>query len=151
VPIVDERKLSNSRKLITQLYGRIAHLETELEEARLRPRGCASCGSSADTTNTYGVENERRRTAETHQDVSSPARSSRRSSNADDNMISRMCGGQHQLNADRAGRLRFFGPTSSLHLSESVVSSVLIGESYSSRGRHEWQDVLPRETAEPSI
>ncbi|KFH47089.1 hypothetical protein ACRE_021380 [Hapsidospora chrysogenum ATCC 11550] len=114
----------------------------ELEEARMRPRGCASCGPNTDT-NTHGAEIEGRRTAESH--ASSPASSPRRPSNPDNNMISRMCGGQHQLNTDRAGRLRFFGPTSSLHLSESVVSSVLIGESYSSGRRHEWQDVLPRE------
>lgn len=61
-------------------------------------------------------------------------------------MISRLCGGQRQLNSDRAGRLRFFGPTSSLHLSENVTSSVLIREPHSSRGHYQWQDTLPLET-----
>ncbi|CAM1507727.1 Fc.00g045750.m01.CDS01 [Cosmosporella sp. VM-42] len=60
-------------------------------------------------------------------------------------MIVRLCGGQRQLNSDRAGRLRFFGPTSSLHLSESVTSSVLIREPNSGRGRYQWQDTLSSE------
>ena len=66
-------------------------------------------------------------------------------SNASDNMIVRLCGGQRQLNSDRVGRLRFFGPTSSLHLSESVTSSVLTRESNGARGSHQWQDYIPLE------
>ena len=55
-------------------------------------------------------------------------------------MIARLCGGRRQLNSDRAGRLRFFGPTSSLHLTESIVSSVLIRESRGSKHNLRWQD-----------
>ena len=57
-----------------------------------------------------------------------------------DNMIARLCSGRRQLNSDRAGRLRFFGPTSSLHLTESIVSSVLIRESRGSKHNLRWQD-----------
>lgn len=47
------------------------------------------------------------------------------SSDGDDNIISRMCGRQWKLNSDEEGQYKFFGPTSSLHLTESVSSSLL--------------------------
>lgn len=40
-------------------------------------------------------------------------------------MLARLCGGQWQLTRDAAGQLRCFGPTSSLHVTESVSSSIL--------------------------
>lgn len=58
-------------------------------------------------------------------------------------MIARLCGGKHQLNSNRAGRLRFFGPTSSLHLTESVISSVLMRESLGKGYQLQWQDDFP--------
>jgi hypothetical protein len=129
VPAVDERKLSNSRKLIAKLYERIDALEAELKEHRtLCPR--PSEGQREWLENVNGALSP---------DTSSPA--SETSSNTD-NMIVRLCGGQRQLNSDRVGRLRFFGPTSSLHLSESVTSSVLIREPNGSRGRYQWQDMI---------
>lgn len=66
------------------------------------------------------------------------------SSSRSDNMIVRLCGGHRQLNSDRIGRLRFFGPTSSLHLMESITSSILTRESL---GTHctTWQDDFPLE------
>jgi len=42
-----------------------------------------------------------------------------------DNIISRLCGRQWKLNSDEDGQYKFFGPTSSLHLTESVSSSLL--------------------------
>ena len=59
-------------------------------------------------------------------------------------MIAQLCGGERQLNRDRAGRLRFFGPTSSLHLRESVTSNILLP---GSRGMNctSWQDDFPAE------
>jgi hypothetical protein len=78
-------------------------------------------------------------------EVFSPAAKSIKSdsSKGSDNMIVRLCGGQRQLNSDRVGRLRFFGPTSSLHLTESVTSSVLIRESNGKRSKLQWQDDFP--------
>jgi hypothetical protein len=46
-------------------------------------------------------------------------------SDGNDNIISRMCGRQWKLNSDEEGQYKFFGPTSSLHLTESVSSSLL--------------------------
>jgi hypothetical protein len=59
-----------------------------------------------------------------------------------DNMIVRLCGGQRQLNSDRIGRLRYFGPTSSLHLMESVTSTLLTRE-LSGAHHPSWQDDFP--------
>ena len=42
-----------------------------------------------------------------------------------DNIISRLCGRQWKLNSDEEGQFKYFGPTSSLHLTESVSSSLL--------------------------
>ena len=126
VPLVDERKLSNSRRLITELYGRIAALEAELQVHR------TECS-------VFEVEKQ--------QDMGTSPTTSMISeiSSGSDNMIMRLCGGQRQLNSDRAGRLRFFGPTSSLHLTESVTSSVLLREPNSTREKYQWQDTIPLE------
>lgn len=127
VPMIDERKLSNSRKTIRDFSARIVALEKELEAHRLYCSGAtAELFSSRDEEPSPGLSS-------TNSDAS----------NSSDNMIVRLCGGQRQLNSDRVGRLRFFGPTSSLHLSESVTSSVLIREPNSTRGWHQWQEILP--------
>jgi hypothetical protein len=46
-------------------------------------------------------------------------------------VISRLCGRQWKLNSDEEGQFKFFGPTSSLHLTESVSLSLL--ESWSEK------------------
>lgn len=53
--------------------------------------------------------------------ISSPGqRSSTPGSLLSQNPIIRLCGSQGKLNGKDAGKLRYFGPTSSLHLTESV-------------------------------
>ena len=42
-----------------------------------------------------------------------------------ESIIERLCGAKWQLNSDEGGQLHFYGPTSSLHLTESVSSSIL--------------------------
>lgn len=134
IPTLDERRLSNSRKLITELYGRIAALESENRDLRDLHRPYPTDPTEKQSEETTGTEAE---LGVTDVEVTE-------SDNAD-NMISRLCGGQRQLNSDRAGRLRFFGPTSSLHLSESVTSSLLIREPNPSRGRFQWQSTVSPE------
>lgn len=125
--MIDERKLSNSRKTIRDLSARIVALEKELEAHRSYCNGTTvEWFSSLDDELSTG-----------------PSSTNSDASNSSDNMIVRLCGGQRQLNSDRVGRLRFFGPTSSLHLSESVTSSVLIREPNNARGWHQWQEILP--------
>ena len=59
-------------------------------------------------------------------------------------MLARLCGGQWQLNRDAAGQLRCFGPTSSLHVSESVSSSILsCGTVDGARSLSQWQARIP--------
>jgi hypothetical protein len=137
VPPVDERKLSNSRKLTHELYNRISALEMELQEHRLF---CRAPGSAAVN---HPIADDAARSAD--QSVTGSMSSEVSNNNVDNMMIIRLCGGQRQLNSNRSGRLRFFGPTSSLHLSESVVSSVLTQQTGGGRGAMQWQDTFPAE------
>lgn len=59
--------------------------------------------------------------------ASVPSQCSVPSHDEDDNIISRLCGRQWKLNSDEEGQYKFFGPTSSLHLTESVSSSLASG------------------------
>ncbi|KIW51610.1 hypothetical protein PV05_10314 [Exophiala xenobiotica] len=45
--------------------------------------------------------------------------------NTHNNLISRLCQRQSQLNSNAEGQYKFFGPTSSLHLTESVSLTIL--------------------------
>ncbi|KAF2801807.1 uncharacterized protein BDZ99DRAFT_213348 [Mytilinidion resinicola] len=131
IPQVDERRQSTPKRLVRGLCAQIAQLQAEL-----------------DTHKQYCLMGPEHGDSSSAQDeVFSPASESSRSdaskSSNSDNMIVRLCGGQRQLNSDRVGRLRFFGPTSSLHLAESVTSSVLIRESNGTRSQLQWQDEFP--------
>ena len=57
-----------------------------------------------------------------------------------DSIIARLCGIQWQLNSDEGGQLHFFGPTSSLHLTESVSSSILHWGASTTKGERQIQD-----------
>lgn len=66
---------------------------------------------------------------------------------APSNIISRLCGRQWKLNSDEEGHYRYFGPTSSLHLSASVSSSLLGFTGIDSTGPDIWRcDDLDPET-----
>ena len=114
IPDFDERRRTHSRKLIDDLRAEIARLNVELEEHR---NYCLMGEHGGDSVSDWPSEEQ------------SAGLSPDSCSSNSDNMIVRLCGGRRQLNSDRGGRLRFFGPTSSLHLMESVTSSVLIRES----------------------
>jgi hypothetical protein len=101
--------------LIESLRAQVAHLQAKPEVYR---NFCLLDRHSAQPTSDSQVEN-----------VHSEASSSQPSSVKPDSMIARLCGGQRQLYSDRIGRLRFLGPTSSLHLMENVTSLVLVRES----------------------
>lgn len=129
VPYFDERRRAHSRKLIEDLRAENARLKAELEEHRTV---CLMGDNMGDAYQDWMSEEQ--------SESLSPASCSTKS----DNMIVRLGGGQRQLNSDRDGRLRFFGPTSSLHLLESVTSSVLIRESNGTTCPA-WQDDFPLE------
>lgn len=62
-------------------------------------------------------------------------------------MLARLCGRQWQLNKDAAGELRFFGPTSSLHFSESISSSILnFADIDGAKSISHWRSRIPPET-----
>ncbi|KAF7559279.1 hypothetical protein G7046_g4886 [Stylonectria norvegica] len=128
VPDFDERRRVHTRSLVENLRAENARLQAELEYHR-------SFCLVGDTLSLSASDTESPEPSvcspETLPDSPKP-----------DNMIVRLCGGKRQLNSDRAGRLRFFGPTSSLHLMESVTSSVLIRES-GGVTHPSWQDEFP--------
>lgn len=57
-----------------------------------------------------------------------------------DSIIARLCGAQWQLNTDERGQFHFFGPTSSLHLTEGVSSTILDGRPNTTRFERQVQD-----------
>jgi hypothetical protein len=60
------------------------------------------------------------------------------------NLIAQLCGGaQWQLNRDEGGQMHFYGPTSSLHLTEQRSSSLLQWGPVSGGGEQGLQDVAP--------
>ncbi|CAK7228658.1 hypothetical protein SEUCBS140593_006988 [Sporothrix eucalyptigena] len=116
-PQFDERRRLHTKQLIEQLRAENAQLRAELEDHRQFCLVDHHSGSSGMSDRSSEASD-----SATEQASSSSSSALRRS----DNMIVRLCGGQRQLNSDRVGRLRFFGPTSSLHLMESVTSSLLV-------------------------
>lgn len=140
MPDFDERRRAHSRKVIEDLRAEVARLKAELEEHRSFCLMGENNGSTEDGVSDWLSEDQHNHYQQQQQSdgLSPPSSCSVKS----DNMIVRLCGGQRQLNSDRGGRLRFFGPTSSLHLMESVTSSVLIRESNGTTCRV-WQDDFP--------
>ncbi|KAF3479687.1 putative Fungal specific transcription factor [Arthroderma uncinatum] len=109
-PEVDERKRPSSKRHIRELHQRIHDLELALKQSEaLRKaqsqnfhtiRGIAQCSPPE-----------------------SPVSLLRQK--VPDNIIARLCDGRYQLNYDSEGQLRYFGPTSSLHLTDTVASSIV--------------------------
>lgn len=150
VPEHDDRRRAHTRRLLADLQAENQRLKLdnnrlkgELEEHWnfcVSRSSRSSDGFSLDSPKMTHDEDDSRQTLESPQPSST-------SSTKSDNMIMRLCDGQRQLNSDRVGRLRFFGPTSSLHLRESVTSSLLIQESSGATRMtsSSWQDDFPLE------
>ncbi|KAB5551066.1 fungal-specific transcription factor domain-containing protein [Coniochaeta sp. 2T2.1] len=133
MPSTDERRRSHTRMLIQDLQAENARLRAELEEHRIESRSPAT---SPDMQSSSGPS-----------DYLAPRQQVAKKSKSD-NMVVRLCGGERQLHSDRVGRLRYFGPTSSLHLMESVTSSVLMCHQSSGMTSLTWQDDFPPEVEE---
>lgn len=116
MPTEDERRQPSSKKVIRELESRITSTEEELRRTQKaledqinenkRLRGLSSRCDSQEQE--YNDQPPAQKTA-----------------NHPLNMLAAICGGQYQLNRDEGGQLRFFGPTSSLHVTENVSSSIL--------------------------
>lgn len=143
VPEFDERRKTHTKELIEQLRAENSRLKQELE----KHRDVCFMGESLSNEPDIGIsptENEESPNLHSPTAPSPSGATDSSASSRSDNMIVRLCGGHRQLNSDRIGRLRFFGPTSSLHLMESITSSILTRESL---GTHctSWQDDFPPE------
>ncbi|PGH28271.1 hypothetical protein AJ80_00162 [Polytolypa hystricis UAMH7299] len=143
VPEFDERRRTHNKALIDKLRAENARLKAELEDHRtfcLMNDHLDGANDTVLSRQEYSTEFGGLFNNPSPFDGTATSSTSSRS----DNMIVRLCGGQRQLNSDRVGRLRFFGPTSSLHLMESVTSSILARES-SGINSTSWQEDFPLE------
>ncbi|KJR87588.1 uncharacterized protein SPSK_01495 [Sporothrix schenckii 1099-18] len=170
IPAVDERKLSNSKKLVRELYAKIASLEAELLSHRhaAQPPPCAARENTGRDIvrdiprnirrdsfhHVIGIDD--RNTPECDEFVdpvatSSPGSQSDRSGGAAslslEYVIIRLCGGYRHLNSNCVSQPRYNGPTWSLNLAESVASSVLSRSKATTQpshngGRVVWQDIV---------
>ena len=138
-PETDERKRPSSKTHIRELCDRISFLEEELRKSRAGQTG------SAETSPLTAGDSED--SPETAVDAASPKHiqhpdSQPRKSTRSDSLIAQLCGGtQWQLNRDEGGQIHFYGPTSSLHLTESRTSSLLQWGGNNPASDHRVQDV----------
>ncbi|RFU26008.1 hypothetical protein B7463_g10333, partial [Scytalidium lignicola] len=116
-----------SKKYINELYGRIDMLENAITAAREESRAAPAYITSADlpTAPVLGASSLGPKSAPAiARESSIPYSFCLESSKKLDNVISRLCGRRRQFTTDDFGRLRFFGPSSSIHVTESVSSSI---------------------------
>ena len=136
-PETDERKRPSSKTHIRELCQRISFLEEELRKAKAGHTG------SSETSPPTGDSGD---SPETAVDAASPNQfhpdSQPRKSTRSDSLIAQLCGGADwQLNRDEGGQIHFYGPTSSLHLTESRTSSLLQWGGNNTASDHRVQDV----------
>jgi hypothetical protein len=134
VPTDDDRRQPCSKKVIRELKEKIRGLEKALSAAQKSPHGST-------------IERDRPLLSSSspglHEKTFKPTGMPEQSNNPL-TMLARLCGGQWQLNRDAAGQLRCFGPTSSLHVTESVSSSILDwGNIHGIQSVSQWQTVIP--------
>lgn len=113
-PSGDQRKVPSSKSHIQELYQRIAYLESFFAAAT----AANSQNSSSSGSDSLEGPADWRPPLAAGSPLTVPPEEN-------DNIIARLCGRQWKLNSDGDGEYKFFGPTSSLHLTESVSSSLL--------------------------
>ncbi|KAK5404219.1 hypothetical protein LTR06_009778 [Exophiala xenobiotica] len=99
-----------SKAHIKNLLARITQLEAALEAAHAGQNTLSSPPASDDAQSPTELR-----------DTSTQVYTA----NSHNNLISRLCQRQSQLNSNAEGQYKFFGPTSSLHLTESVSLTIL--------------------------
>ncbi|KDB21487.1 hypothetical protein H109_06581 [Trichophyton interdigitale MR816] len=109
-PEVDERKRPSSKRHIRELHQRIHDLEAALKQSEALRK--------AQAQNFHTI-----RGIAQFSPPESPVSLLRQK--VPDNIIARLCDGRYQLNYDSNGQLRYFGPTSSLHLTDTVATSIV--------------------------
>ncbi len=162
-PEYDARSRTAPREMIKALKAKVARLEAQVEEYQARERAstvsvdrvgqrvAARLPAFDDTPALADYDTSEAAEDDADADTEADSAPSSSSSTSDApsgpaGMIARLCAGRSQLNSDRRGRLRFFGPTSSLHVTENVTCSLLNRHFSSVEGRpvrQRWQDDFP--------
>jgi hypothetical protein len=141
VPIDDERRQPCSKKVIRDLQEQIRDLKSALSAAQEASRGHTTerdpTPPSPPSSSSGGYQSQDK--------MATPLSSMPEQSQPNNplSMLARLCGGQWQLNRDAAGQLRCFGPTSSLHVTESVSSSILNWGNIDGTRSSQWQSLIP--------
>ncbi|TKA54393.1 hypothetical protein B0A49_09108, partial [Cryomyces minteri] len=107
-----------SKDYIADLENQIAELKNALAASRAQQQ---SQGSEPATSPSLAADNE---TIDTQLAPLSRTTTAEPDLSTSDTLITRLCGMRGRLNSNDVGQLRYFGPTSSLHLTESVSSSI---------------------------
>ena len=115
-PETDERKRPSSKMHIRELHERIAFLEEELRKER---------GQKTTLTDSARVRSTFHHVKEDASSPGTPRTLESMRSAPSDNLIARVLRGQWQLNKDEGGQVHYYGPTSSLHLTENVSNSIM--------------------------
>ncbi|KAK5169216.1 hypothetical protein LTR04_006156 [Oleoguttula sp. CCFEE 6159] len=103
---------------IADLENQIVELKSALAASRAQQQ---SQGSEPATSPSLTADNE---TIDTQLAPLSRTTTAEPELGTSDTLITRLCGMRGRLNSNDVGQLRYFGPTSSLHLTESVSSSI---------------------------
>ncbi|KAK5019478.1 hypothetical protein LTR39_000345 [Cryomyces antarcticus] len=103
---------------IADLENQIVELKSALAASRAQQQ---SQGSEPATSPSLTADNE---TIDTQLAPLSRTTTAEPELGTSDTLITRLCGMRGRLNSNDVGQLRYFGPTSSLHLTESVFSSI---------------------------
>jgi hypothetical protein len=129
----------SSKSHIRELCERISYLEEELRKARQ-----GRTPSTDDNTNS-GDSRPSPETVVIKPDPDSTRRDSQpKVLSRSESLIAQLCGGaQWQLNRDEGGQMHFYGPTSSLHLTEQRSSSLLQWGPVNGGSEQVSQDVAP--------
>ncbi|KAK4995811.1 hypothetical protein LTR66_004440 [Elasticomyces elasticus] len=118
VPDRDERRMRYSKDYIADLENQISELKDALAASQAQRQ---SQGSEPATSPSLAADTE---TIDTQMSSLSRMTTAEPELSPSDTLITRLCGMRGRLNSNDVGQLRYFGPTSSLHLTESVSSSI---------------------------
>ena len=124
LPDRDERRVRHSKDYIQDLESQIAELKNALASSQALPLSSQLSEPPTppqDTTSNEAAANNTQ-LAPMHMTQRAASVVSMSDSGSPDGLLDRLCGTRGRLNSNDNGQVRYFGPTSSLHLTESVTS-----------------------------
>jgi hypothetical protein len=137
IPERDERKVRYSKDYIESLENEILELRQALKEARINH-------SETNASDTGHSESQERLSA-SPKEIKTPPSDENPPPN---NLIEHLCGPNRRRDGNGNGQSRYFGPTSSLHFTETQLSAIPSMDGHVSRREVNLYDNLPQEIQE---